>query len=330
MPPIARTMAATIVAFAAGVALPAHAQSPVRESYPARPVRVIVSYAAGNVTDILARLVADRLAERWGQQVLVDNRPGAGGSTGAQAAVKAAPDGYTLLFSAMAAMAINPHVYANVGYDPLADFAPIVPVAMPSSLLFVTPALPVESFRALVDYTKANPGKVFYGSAGNGTVPHLNVEMLKRDAGLVVDHVPYKGAVAAMTDVMAGRLQLQAESLGVVLPHVKAGKLKAIAVMGPRRLAALPDVPTIGEAVPGFDPAVPWLALFAPKGTPADVITKVHTDVIAVMGTAAFRERLDAAGLEPVGGSTAEFRKRLDTDHARFGRLVRELKLKAD
>ena len=242
-------------------------------------MRLIVSYAAGNVTDSLARVIAEKLAEKWGQPVNVDNRPGQGGSMGAQIASKAPADGYTLLFSAMAALAINPHVYANVGYDVQRDFLPIVNVAYPTSVMVASPDLKISRFADLVAYSKANPTALNYGTAGNGTVPHLNMEALKAQSGLIAQHVPYKAAAAVMTDVMGGRLQLQQESISVVLPQIKAGKLVPIAAGASTRLPQLPDVPTLSELVPGYVSVVPWLGILAPVGTPRAIVDKVHQDV---------------------------------------------------
>jgi tripartite-type tricarboxylate transporter receptor subunit TctC len=318
------------LALAGAVGLPLHAQTADPGKYPERPVRLIVSYAAGNVTDTLARIVSDKLSAQWGQAVTVENRPGQGGSIGAQTAVKAPADGYTLLFSAMAAMAINPHLYSNLGYDVRKDFAPIINVAYPDSLIVTTPSLHIHTLKALVEYSKANPTALNYGTAGNGTVPHLNMEAIKGMTGLVAQHVPYKAASAVMTDVMGGRLQLQGESVAVVLPQIKAGKLVPIAATSLKRLSQLPDVPTVTETVPGYVPVVPWLGIFAPVGTPPAIIAKVNQDISAVLRMPDVQERFTTFGLTTSGDGPQEFAKTINADYERLGKLVKQLGLKVD
>ncbi|GAA5233079.1 tripartite tricarboxylate transporter substrate binding protein [Verticiella sediminum] len=298
--------------------------------FPVRPVTMIVSYAPGNVTDTLARVMAEGLARKWRQPVTVENRPGMGGSLGAQAAARAPADGYTLLFSAMAAMAINPHVYANVGYDARADFAPIAAVAYPKGVLAVSPALPVNTVAELVAYSKAHPGALNYASLGNGTVPHLNFELLKAATGLQAEHIPYKASSAAMTDMLGGRVQLLQESLAVILPTLQDGKAKALYSSTNERLPELPDVPTAAESVPGFSPLRPWLGLFVPAGVPQDIRAKLESDILAVAAEPAVAERVRTAGMVPLGYGQERFRQELDTDYARLGDLVQRLKIGVD
>lgn len=298
-------------------------------AYPKRPVRLVVSYAAGNVTDILARLVADGLATKWGQPVTVDNKPGQGGSLGAMSMVRSEPDGYTLLFSAMAAMAINPHVYAKVGYDPKHDFVPIINVAYPDAVLVASPSLGVKSWAQLLDYSKQRPDTLNYGTAGNGTVPHLNMEAIKQRSGLVAQHVPYKAAAAVLTDLMGGRVQLQFETSAVLLPQIKAGKIMPLA-MALKRNPDLPDVPALGELLPGYVPVVPWLGLFAPAGTPEAIVNKVNRDVRDILAQASVKERLAGYGMSISGGTPQEFGQRLREDYERLGALTRQLGLKVD
>ena len=336
--PIARhastraTKRATLLNFALAAllglsgAMPASAQTP----YPNKPVRLVVSYAAGNVTDLLARIVADKLSEKWGQQLVVDNKAGQGGSLGALIVAKAPADGYTLLFSAMAALAINPHVYPNIGYDGVKDFAPIISIASPNLAIVVDPSLKVTSFKALVEYSKASPNALSYGTAGNGTAPHLNMEALKLQTGLIAQHVPYKSAAAAMTDVMGGRLQIQQDSVSVFLPQIKAGRLTAIAAGNTKRLSQLPEVPSAAEAIPGFVPVVPWLGILAPVGTPANIVAKVSQDVHAILQRSDVQEKLAANGLIPTDEGPEAFTKSLASDHNRLGKLVRQLAIKVD
>jgi tripartite-type tricarboxylate transporter receptor subunit TctC len=321
------TLAVALFAVATLAAGPARAA----DDYPTRPVRLVVSYAAGNITDVLARMLAQRLSEQWKQPVIVENRPGQGGSIGAQTVVKTAPDGYTLLFSAMAAMAINPHVYPRVGYHPLNDFMPIIGVAQAGNgLLYVGAQVPAGTLAELVALSKAKPGSLNYGSAGSGTVPHLNMEVLKGLTGLDATHVPYKAAVAVLNDVMGGDLHLAQESLGVVLPHVQGGKIKPIATTASKRLPQLPDVPTLAELVPGFEAVSPWLGIFAPAGTPRAIVEKVHATIAAALREPDLAARITGAGLDLLNTPTAEFVNTVARDHERLGKLVRELKLQAD
>ena len=298
--------------------------------YPSKPVRLIVSYAAGNVTDVLARIVADKLSTKWGQPVTVDNKPGQGGSVGAQLAAKAPADGYTLLFSAMAAMAINPHVYPNVGYDVQKDFVPVINVASPNSVMVVTPGLNVGSFQQLVAYSKANPTALSYGTAGNGTVPHLNMELVKQETGLSAQHVPYKAAGAVLTDVLGGRIQLQSESISVLLPHIRSNKLVPLMVTGSKRLPQLPDVPTMAELIPGATAVVPWLGIFVPAGTPAAIVSRINRDVTEILAVREVREKFGDVGLDVSGEGSAAFAQTIAKDYVRLGKLARDLNLKVD
>ncbi len=315
---------ATLLAALALCMSAAHAQ------YPDKPVRLIVSYAAGNVADVLARIVAEQLAVKWGQSVLVDNRPGQGGSLGAQMAAKAPADGYTLLFSAMAAFGINPHVYPSVGYDPKKDFVAIVGIAYPDGLLVANVDLKANTLAELVALGRANPGLLHYGSAGSGTAPHLNMEALKAKTGLVVTHVPYKGAVVATTDLIGGRIQLQQDASSVFLPHVRAGRVKPIVAMAKQRLSQLPEVPAIGEAVPGFEPVTPWMGILAPVGVPREVVERIHRDTDEILRRPAVIERLRASGMNVLAAPPAEFARLVSGEYDRLGELVRSLKLKVD
>ena len=303
-----------------------HAQ----QAYPVKPVHLVVSYAPGNVTDLLARIIADSLAEKWKQPVLVENRPGQGGSLGAQIGAKSPPDGYTLLFSAMAAFGINPHVYPNVGYDVKKDFSPIIGVAYPSSVMIASLGVKANTLQELIAYSKAHAGELNYGTAGSGTVPHLNMEALKALTGLKAEHVPYKAAMAVTTDLVGGRIQLQQETVSVVLPQIKANRVKAIIAMSTRRLTQLPNLPAITEVLPAFEPIIPWLGILAPAGTPADIIEKVNRDVDAILRQGAVIEKLQFNGLSPIGGSARDFGVLVNRDVERLGKLVRSLNLKVD
>ncbi len=317
---------AAIASLGLGVMKTADAQA----AYPNKPVRLVVSYAPGNVTDLLARIVAERLSEKWGQPVVVDNKAGQGGSLGAQVVAKAPADGYTLLFSAMAALAINPHVYANVGYNVLKDFTPVVSVASPSLAMVVTPSLKISSYKALVDYSKANPNALTYGPAGNGTAPHLNLEALKMQTGLAAMHVPYKSATAAMTDVMGGLVHIQQDSITTFQSQIKTGRLVAIAAGNKKRLPQFPDVPSFAEAMPGFTPIVPWLGILGPAGMPAGITEKVSQDVRSILQQADVQEKLASNGLIAAEEGPQAFGKTIAGDYNRLGKLTRQLAIKVD
>lgn len=329
VPARARRRAVLSLLLAAACA-PALGPAVAQTTYPTKPVRLVVSYAPGNVTDLLARIVAEQLSAKWGQPVVVDNRPGLGGSLGADLVGKATADGYTLLFSAMAALAINPHVYANVGYDPLKDFIPLVNIASPSIAIVVAPALKINTFKDLVAYGKGHPSALNYGSAGNGTAPHLNMEALKQQTGLVAQHVPYKSAPAVTADVIGGRIQIQQDALSVLLPHITAGRVIPIAAGGEKRLPQLPDVPSIAEAIPGFVPIVPWLGILAPAGTPGAIVAKINQDVQAILRQPELVEKLAGHGLTVATAGPDAFAKTLAADYVRLGKLVKQLEIKVD
>ncbi|MBC7726188.1 MAG: tripartite tricarboxylate transporter substrate binding protein, partial [Microbacteriaceae bacterium] len=243
---------------------------------------------------------------------------------------KTPADGYTLLFSAMAALAINPHVYANVGYDPLKDFIPVVNVASPGLVMVVSPSLNIHAFKDLVAYSKAHPAALNYGTAGNGTAPHLNMEALKQQTGLIAQHVPYKAAAAVTTDLLGGRVQIQQDAPSVLLPQIAAGRLTPLIAGNTRRLPQLPEVQSITDAVPGFVPVMPWLGIFAPAGTPAAIVSKINQDVNAILRQPDVLETLAANGLTPAGDSPETFGRLLAADYERLGKLVRQLAIKVD
>jgi tripartite-type tricarboxylate transporter receptor subunit TctC len=302
------------------------------EPYPVKPVRLVVGYAAGNITDVVARVIAPKISERWKQAVVIENRPGQGGSIAAQQASKAEPDGYTLVFSALAAFAVNPHLYANVGYSALKDFVPIVMVGTTKGgIVFVHPGFKATSVKELVAYSKANPLAVNYGSPGSGTLAHFNVETLKDMTGLEATHIPHKGAAQLMNEVLAGRIQLGYDpSATAALPHIQAGKLRAVATFTRARLPELPNVPTIFEQVPGFEPVRAWLGVMAPAGIAPVLVDQIYKDVVAVLRQPDIVDKLNAQSIEVLGLPPAEFRKVLANDYQRMGKLVHQLKLTPD
>lgn len=332
MPPF-RPTRRNVLSFGVGLgslaALPASGQG--SDGYPSRSIRLIVSYGAGNIADQLARLVAQKLSEQIGQAVVVENRPGQGGSLGAQMAAKATPDGYTLLFSAMAAIAINPHVYSRVGYDPIADFAPVTAIANTrSGIMYTNVDLKATTLPELLALSRANPGTLNYGTAGSGTVPHLNMEQLKSLTGLDAMHVPYKAAAAVLTDVVGGRIHMAQESAGVVMPQVKAGKVRALAIVGGEPMPELPGVAPINATVPAYDAVRPWMGYMAPADVPAARIARLDAALQRVLQEPDVRQRIAALDLELLGTGPAGFAGMVKRDLDRFGPMVKTLKLQAD
>jgi tripartite-type tricarboxylate transporter receptor subunit TctC len=270
------------------------------------------------------------MAEEWRQPVVIENRPGQGGSLGAQNLLKLSADGYTLLFSAMAALAINPHIYPSIGFDALRDFQPIIGVAYPNGVLYANATLPANTLPELVALSRSKPGSLNYGSAGSGTVPHLNVEALKVRTGLDATHVPYKAAVAVLSDVAGGSLQFAQESVGVVLPQIRSGRIKPLVVLGPERIDSLPGVPAVHEVLPGFVAVTPWLGLFARRGTPPEVIARVESTVSGLLKEKAIRDKIEGAGMVVLDLRSTAFSERVAADYERLGKLVKTLDLKAD
>lgn len=264
-----RTLSLALLAGSAlGIALPA---AQAQDKFPSRPITVVVPQAAGGANDAIARVVAQRLSEQMGQTVVVDNRPGAGGTLATAALARAKHDGYTLLLTADSAHVVGPALYKNPGFDPVKDFVPVAPVATAGYVLVAHPSFPGNNVADLVKLAKASPGKYAFASAGNGTLNHLIGEMLQKSAGIQLQHVPYKGSAAAATDVVGGQVPLSVQSLPSSIAFIKSGKLKVLGVVNAQRVAALPDVPTIGETLKGFGES-PWYALFAPAGTPAPIV----------------------------------------------------------
>ena len=322
-----RAMAAVAIVAALAVAGGALAQAP---SYPSKPIRLVVPFPPGGTTDILAREVAQKLTDAWGQSVVVDNRPGAGGNIGAELVAKAAPDGYTLLMGTVGTHAINSSLYAKLPYDHVKDFAPVILVADVPNVLVVNPALPVNSVAELIAYAKSNPGKLNFASSGNGTSIHLSGELLKTMAGVQMVHVPYKGSAPALTDLVGGQVQLMFDNLPSSLPQIKAGKLRAIAVTSATRAAALPDVPTVAEAgLPGFE-ATSWFGVLAPAGTPQAIVAKLNVEIARWLATPEAQERLRGQGANAAGGSPEDFAKHIAAETAKWAKVVKESGAKID
>ncbi|HEX3342305.1 MAG TPA: tripartite tricarboxylate transporter substrate binding protein [Pseudolabrys sp.] len=297
--------------------------------YPTKPVHIVVPYPAGGAVDAFARVLTQQLSELWGQQVGVDNRPGASTMIGAEQVAKSPPDGYTLLLTAELTLAIVPHLYEKIPYDPLRDFAPIVALVSATQALVANPSLPVKTVKDLVALAKARPGQLTYGSFGNGSTGHLNIEVLQAMTGARFNHIPYNGAGPAMNDVIGGHIDFMLAALSIVKGNVQAGKLRMIGVGSNHRSSEFPDVPTISESgAPGFE-AKSWFGLLAPAGTPPDVIKKINQDVTKVMSDRAFAEKyLAAQGLEPITGTPEQFAALIHAETARWGKVIKDADIK--
>ncbi len=314
--------AAAAALFALATALPLRAQT-----YPDRPVKIVVPTVAGGTVDLVSRVLANDLSARLGNRFFIENRSGAGNTIGSKDVAAAAPDGYTLLMSSASGQVISPLIYANAGYDALTSFAPIAPYAEGSVILVVNPSLPFHSVADLVAYAKANPGKLSYGSAGTGTVPHLTAELFDALAGIAMVHVPYRGGALSIQDVIAGHLQLTFEASSPLLPHIQAGQLRALAVLSKTRIPDLPDVPTMAEA--GY-PAVlstSWTGLFAPAGTDATIVGKLNAAINAGLQTAATRQALAQLGNVPKGGTPQDLTNLMVGEIRKWTPIVQALDL---
>ena len=297
--------------------------------YPTKPVHIVVPYAAGGAVDAFARVLTQQLSEMWGQQVVVDNRPGASTMIGAEQVAKSPPDGYTLLLTAELTLVIVPHLYEKIPYDPLRDFAPVVALVSATQALVANPSLPVKTVKDLVALAKAKPGQLTFGSFGNGSTGHLNMEVLQAMTGARFNHIPYNGAGPAMNDVIGGHIDFMLAALSIVKGNVQAGKLHMIGVGSNHRSGEFPDVPTLSESgAPGFE-AKSWFGLVAPAGTPPDVIKKINQDVTRVISDHAFAEKyLAAQGLESITGTPEQFAAFVRAETVRWGKIVKDADVK--
>ena len=291
-------------------------------SYPAKTIRIIITLAPGGGVDTSGRLLGQKFTDAWGQQVVAENRPGAGGTIATELVARAAPDGYTLLMQSMS-HAITPALY-KLSYDTIKDFAPISLFVQSPSVLAVHPSLPVKSVKELIAFTKARPNEILFSSSGSGSGQHLAMELLNRMAGLQLVHIPYKGTAPSILDLVAGRVSVTSASAISTMPHVRAGRLRALAVSSAKRSPSVPELPTVAEAgVPGF--AVDqWYALFAPAGTSKEIVAKLYGEIAKAVANSETRERLLAMGLDPVGMPPDEFTEYVKTETAKWGKLVRE------
>lgn len=309
--------AAVLGLLAVCAAVPAASQS-----FPARPVRFIVAFEASSAGDVAARLVASRLGENLGQQVLVENRGGAGGGIAAETVARAAPDGYTLLFTTPNPQVVRPLLAKSVSYDPVRDFTPVA-LLVETVIAFVAhPSLP-STVKELLQHARAHPGKLAYGTSGVGSTFHFSGELLKEVGGAEIVHVPYKGAAPAIADLIAGRIQLSFTALGTALPPSRAGKLNILAVLASKRFAALPEVPTLTEALPGFENPPFWLALFGPAAVPQPVVARLNSDTVRALNVPEVRDKLASMGMSVVGASPEETGARLKRDIALSARIIK-------
>jgi len=298
--------------------------------YPTRSIRMIVPFAAGGATDILARIVGQRLTELWGQTVVIDNRAGAGGTVGAAIAARANADGYTLVMGTNGSHAIGPSLYSKLTYDAIKDFAPITLVAHVPQALMVHPSLPVKDVRELIAYAKQRPGELNYSSAGTGTPGHLGLELMQLITGTKMVHVPFAGGAPGLAALVGGQVQLMADNMNSALPMIKSGKVRAIAVTTIKRSVALPDLATVAEqGLPGFDSGS-WFGLFAPAGTPQVIIARLNTEVVKILNTPEVRERMLQQGAEPAPGTPAQFTQLIRDDTVRWAKVIKASGAKAD
>ena len=305
------------------------AQGAAAQSFPSKPVRIVVAFPPGGGTDIVARLLAPRLADAWGQQVIVDNRAGASGVIGTEFAARAAPDGATLFLGTLGNLAVNQHLYPKMTVDPLRDFAPVTQVVAVHFVMVANPALPARNVAELIALAKSRPGQINYSSSGPGGAPHLAGELFKSMAGVDIVHVPYKGSAPSFQDLLGGRVSFTCDSLVQALPYIRDGRLRALAVLGSARTPLLPDVPTVGETLPGYE-LTNWFGLVAPAATPRETVARVHADVVKLLRDPGIAEKLSGMGATAIGNQPAEFGAIMKADSEKWGRLIREAKIKAE
>jgi tripartite-type tricarboxylate transporter receptor subunit TctC len=312
-------LAAALALFAGGASA---------QAWPSKPIRIVVPFTPGGSTDILGRAIGQKLAESLGQQVIVENRPGAGGSIGAEAVARAAPDGYTLLMGHIGTLAVNPTLYPKLGYDPVKSFVPVAWVARVTNVLVVNPSVPAANVQELVKLARAQPGRLRYASGGNGSAAHLAVEYFKLQTQTDIVHVPYKGTGPAVTDLLGGQVEMMMSGAPALLPHVRAGKLRALAVTSLERNSVLPETPTLAESgLPGYKVSL-WMGLFVPARTPGAVTARLNRDVGTLSGTADFRSALAEQGFDPLAATPDAFSKLLRDEVARWRKVILDAGLK--
>lgn len=316
----------TLLALALAAALPAAGQ----QKYPAKPVRILLPFAAGSAVDLLARLYAQRMAENWGQQVVIDNRTGANGIIGMELIARSPPDGYTIGMANIATLAVNPAIYPKIPYDSLRDFVPVSLTATIGNCLVVHPSFPAKNVKDLVALARARPGELNYASGGVGSAQHIPMELLQSMTGIKLVHVVYKGVTPAFNDLVAGQVPIAFTGLAQSLPYHRSGRLRMLGTTGVKRTNATMDVPTIAEQdLPGYE-ADSWTGVVMAKGVPAEIIAQVQAEIIRITGLPDTRERLVAAGFEPVGSTADQFLALIKNDSARLGKVIREAGIRAE
>lgn len=299
------------------------------QGYPSRPVKMVVGFSPGGGTDILARIVAQKLSEAWGQPVIVENRPGASATIGANVVAKAAPDGYTLAMGQLTPNAIAPALIRDLPYNATRDFVPVILVGTSPNVLVVNPSLPVKNVAELAALAKSKSGGLTYASSGQGSLQHIAAELFKLRAGVQIVHVPFKGSGQAVIDLISGQVDMNFDSIPAVIQHVKSGKLRALAVTASKRAAAFPELPPIAESYPDYD-LTTWWGLFAPAGTPPEIIAKLHRDTLAALQNAELKERFAGLSVDPGGGTSREFADYVQQEIAKYDKLVKELNIKSE
>jgi len=306
------------------------AASAFAQPYPSKPIRLLLAFPPGGPTDINARIFAQKLSESMNQQVVVDNKPGAGGNIAAAEAAKSAPDGYTIFYNT-SAISIAPSLYSKLNYDVAKDFAPVALTATVPLVLVINPAIPAKSVKELVAFAKANPAKMNYGSSGSGTITHLAGALFTAQMGLTMQHIPYKGSAPALVDVAGGQTQMMIDTINTILPYVKDNRLRALAIAIQRRSAALPDVPTLEEAanLPGFEMSA-WQGIVVPSATPKDIVAKLNAEINKAVQNPDLRQRLAAQGAEPLGGTSEHYAEYIRTELLRWTKVVKDSGARAD
>ena len=313
----------TLLALSAALSLAATGVAFAQDKYPSKPVTVIVPQAAGGANDAIARVIAQKLTEQFGQSFIIDNRTGAGGNVGTVAVARAKADGYTLMLTADSSMVINPSLYKSTGFDPIKDFEPVGTVATAGYVLAANPAFAAKNVADLIAMAKQQPGKINIGSAGNGTLNHLIGEMLGKASGIDLVHIPYKGSSAAVTDLVAGQVQVSVQSLPSSIAFIRSGKIKVLGVVNAKRLPSMPEVPTIGETVKGFG-ATPWYGMFAPAGTPKQIVMQLNAAIAKALESKDVQERLAGVGCEPFKSTPEHFAQLVRDDLPRWAKIVKE------
>ena len=299
------------------------------QTYPSKPIRVVVPFPAGGATDLFARVLSQKLGEKLGSSVVVENRPGAGGTIGSDLVAKAAPDGYTFLLATTSTHAIAPSLSSKIPYDVVRDFTPIIHVGNAPSIMLVPNCSPAKTVKEWIELARKNPGRLNYASSGNGTIVHLTAELFKAQAGLFILHIPYKGTALAIPDLITGNLDVLFDSLPTGLPHVREGRLRALGVTSAKRTPLAPDLPAIAEVLPGFESNT-WFGLYGPKGLPADIQVKINTAMNLALADADIKDRLARLGIEPVGGTSQKFAAMAAADKDKWKRIITDRKITAD